>query len=210
MRHQQLESQLLLEQAQREAREIVMKEEKEARKKAALEEKLINQQISIIRGQIREQRKSTNKLAKVQRMAIETELKTKKVKKTEQEGSKKNVSGGEQAGLADVLLSSPTVVMAEKIVEDERKRQQTRLELVRQLEKAETRDLKERMRLLRGFFSAWYEEVISSWGKVRKAGAVRDWKLLGRAWGAWHRWAVHRRNRREAAAATREMQRNMR
>ena len=185
---------------------MVLGEEREARKKTAMEEKLINQQISLVRGQIREQRKATNQLAVTQRKVIEAELKKKKKKKKE----KRESGESEQTGLVGMLLASPTVIMAEKIVEDERKRQQTRSELVRQLEEAETRDLKERMRLLRGYFSVWYEEVVAQRAKVRRAVAVREWKEMARAWGAWRRWAVRRKNRREEAAATREMQRNMR
>ena len=209
-RRQQLESQLLLEQAQREAREMVLKEEKEAKKKTVMEEKLINQQISLIRGQIRQQRKATNQLAAAQRKAIEDEIKKKKKGGRDGDKGKDGIKELEQKGVADILLASPTVVMAEKVVEEERKRQLARSELVRQLEEAETLELKERMRLLRGFFSAWYEEVVTRRSKVRKATAVRDWKLMARVWGAWRKWVGRRRNRREEAAVARELQRNKR
>jgi len=174
-----------------------------------MEEKLINHQICLIRGQICQQRKATNQLAAAQRKAIEAEIKKKKDRKGHNKG-KGRVEELEQKGVADILLASPAVVMAEKVVEEERKRQLVRSELVRQLEEAETLELKERMRLLRGFFSAWYEEVVTRRTKVRRAKAVRNWKLMARVWGAWRKWVGHRRNRREEAAVARELQRNKR
>lgn len=202
--HQHMESQLLLRQAQREATVVLQREEREARKKVAVEEKLINQQITLIRGQVREQQRASRHLAVEQRKAIETELKKKN--RTRQ----RDCELFDHGGLSSILASSPTVLIAEEIVKEERKRQQARSELVRQLEEAASRELKEEMKLLRCCFSVWYEGVVERRAKVGKAVAVREWRLMARVWGAWRKWLVQRRNRREQDMATKEMQRNNR
>ena len=182
---------------------VVLREERETRKKVVLEEKLINQQIALIRGQVRERHRTCCHLAAEQRTVIEIELRKNKERE-------RNCEVCDHEGLSSILTSSPTVLRAEKIIQEERKRQQTRSELVRQFQEAETRELKEEMKLLRCYFSVWYESVVKRRAKVGKAVAVREWRLMARVWSAWRRWLVATRRKMEEEMATREMQRNKR
>ena len=99
------------------------------------------------------------------------------------------------------------VAEAERLVGEERKRQGTRTELVRQLEEAETAEVKNNLKLLHSCFSRWCQVVIEGRGKMAKAAAVREWRLCARVWAAWRRWVEGCRRRRERDQAARQLQR---
>ncbi len=100
------------------------------------------------------------------------------------------------------------VAEAEKLITEERKRQSTRTELLRQLEEIETLEAKNNVKLLHGCFSRWYQMVLVERGKVAKAATVCEWRLCVRVWGAWAGWVRVCRGRRERDQATRELQRH--
>ena len=198
-KHQQrIESELLLKQAQKEAEEVVKREEKLARERAVQEEKLLNQQIMLIRNQMKEQQKARNQLAIQQKTALERELKKKK--KNYMQGSKK-----ESGWSVNLLGASPIVLQAEELIKSEKKRQQTRSELIKQLEEATAYETMENIKLIHRCFFAWYETVMKQRTKLAKAVVVREWKLVVRVWGAWKRFVAQRRMRREKDMVTREM-----
>lgn len=197
---QHMESKLLLKQAQREAEEEVRREEREARDKASQEEKLINLQVTLIRSQLRERQKSSRQLALQQRSAIEKEIKY----GSGRYGSQRKQ---ESQGFGDVLGDSPVIQKAEELIISERRRQRTRSELLKQLEESKAHETKENIKLLHHSFSAWYETVVLRRAKLGKVVAVREWRVMVRAWTGWRRFVKERRERRERETATREMQR---
>lgn len=180
----------MLKQAQREAEEEVKREERETRERARQEEKLVDLQVKLIRSQLREQQKTRHQLALEQRSAI-----------------KKEAQQRRRRGLEEVLGTSPVVLKAEEIVMSEKKRQHTRSELMKQLEEASAHETKENIKLLHRSFSGWYEAVVVRRAKLGKVVAVREWRMMVRAWGGWRRFVKERRVRRERDEATREMQR---
>ena len=188
------ESELLLRAAQREAEEVVRREEKVARERTAREEQLLNQQIKIVRSELRERQEASRRHAAEERTAIEKEAKRRK--------RKRNMK-------PDMAVQDSTTLLkaAEDIIESEKKRQRTRSELNRQLEEAKVKDAKEGIVLLHRSFSVWYETVVQRRAKLGKAVAVREWRLMVRAWGGWKRFIMHCRARRERDSVTREMQR---
>ena len=205
-RKQRLESALMLRKAREEAEEEVRREEREARERAAREEKLVDLQVALMRGQLRERQRAIRQLAEKQRLAIEREIKNK-----EEVGGKNGKKALNEPKAKLILLeSSPVVLKAEEIVASERRRQQTRSELIQQLEEAGARELKEDIRLLHRSFCAWYECVVSRRARLGKAVAVREWRLLVRAWGGWRKVVVDARARALRDVATREMQRQKR
>ena len=186
----------MLKQAQKEAEEVVRREEMLAREKAIMEEKLINQQVMLIRSQLKEQQKASQRIATEQRAAFKRELSYSSTKHK-----------GRHGRLDCAIEANPLILKAEEIIKSEKRRQQTRSELIRQLEEAEVYEAKEDIKLIHRYFSLWYETVAEQRAKVGKAIAVRDWKLMMRMWGVWKRFVIHRRARRERDEATREMQR---
>ena len=190
------ESEQLLRAAQREAQEVVKKEEKMARARAAREEQLLNQQIKIVRSELRERQEISRCLAAEERTAMEKEARRAK--------RRRNVKS-EVIGVED--NSATLLKAAEDIIESEKKRQRTRSELSRQLEEAKAKEAKEGIVLLHRCFSAWYETVVQRRAKLGKAVAVREWRLMVRAWGGWKRFVMHCRARKERDRVTREMQR---
>ena len=100
------------------------------------------------------------------------------------------------------------VAEAEKFIKDERKRQSTRIELLKQLEEIETLEAKNNVKLLHNCFSRWYQMVVVERGKVVKAAAVCEWRLLAKVWGAWLGWVGTCQRRRERDQTTRELQRH--
>ncbi len=173
-------------QAQQEAKEIIKNEERLARDKASIEEKLLNQQIVLIRHQLREQQGENRKRAMEQSKRI-----------VETEGR-------------DGFETSPVVIQAEEMIKSEKKRQQTRSELFKQLEEAKTRETKEDLRLIHRCFFVWYDVIVRQRAKLNKAVVVREWKLMVKMWGGWKKFVFQRRVRRERDMATREMQRMQR
>lgn len=187
---QRAESELLLREAQREAEEVVRREERLARERAAREEKLLNQQIKLVRTELREKQEASRRLAAEQRTAV-----NKKVKRL------KRISGIETAKEDESVL-----IQAEEIIESEKKRQRTRSELVRQLEQASAQEAKDGIKLLHRCFSAWYEAVVEQRAKLGKVVAVREWRVMVKVWGAWRKCVLHARASRERDRATKEMQ----
>ena len=185
------ESELLLREAQREAEEVVKREEKLARERAAREENLLNQQIKLVRTELRQKQETSRRLAMEQRAKID-----KKVRKLKRKSNTEIVKDEES-----VLLK------AEEIIESEKKRQRTRSELIRQLEQAKAHEAAEEIKLLHRCFSGWYEAVVEQRAKLGKVEAVREWRVMVRVWGGWRRYVLHCRASRERDRATREMQR---
>ncbi len=188
---QRTESKLLLREAQREAEEVVRREEKRAREKTAREEKLLNQQIRLVRSQLREKQEASHHLAVERKAAMEKETKKMKLRSLKLEAVEEG----------SVLLK------AEEIIESEKKRRRTRSELIRQLEQAKAHEAKEGIKLMHRCFSVWYETVVEQRAKLGKAVAVREWKVMVRVWGGWRRYVMLSRASRERDRATREMQR---
>ena len=199
----QVHSELLLQQVQREAAMAVQREEREAQRRAALEEELVNQQVDLLRGQMREQHRASYNRAIEQSKAIETELKRRAVCHEDHHRS-------DHSGLHSVLGASAAVLKAEEVVKEEKKRQRTRVELVQQLEEVEVLELREEMRLLYCCFSLWQRGVVERGAGLKKAVVVREWRLVATMWGGWRRALGRRRDRRERDLATREAQRRER
>ena len=193
---QRLESQLLLREAQREAEEVVRTEERLARERASREEKLLDQQIKLVRRELREKQETSRRLAAEQRAKEASVKEASKRKKREPRSSN-----------AEAIEEDSVLLKAEEIVESEKKRQRTRSELLRQLEEAETREARDAVKLTHRCFSAWCEAVMEQRARLRKVVVVREWRTMVGAWGAWRRWVLQSRAKREAERTTREMQR---
>lgn len=100
---------------------------------------------------------------------------------------------------------SNAVEQAEEFIKSERRRQNTRGELLRQLEEAQSMEVKNNFRLLHSCFSRWFQVFIEGRGKLSKAATISDWKLLARVWRGW---ACHCRAKREQQEDARQMQRH--
>lgn len=122
----------LSEQAEREARALVMEEERRVRAKAVEEEKLIEQQMRQLRKELRERERLTRQLALEQTIVNQAES-----------VSQQRDGGG-------------VVREAEDFIQSERRRVSTRMELARQLEEAEVRETKENVKLLHRCFQVGF------------------------------------------------------
>ena len=107
----------------------------------------------------------------------------------------------------DIPSTTNAVEQAEEFIKNERKRQHTRGELLRQLEQAEAVEIKNKFKVLHTCFSRWFRVVIEGRGKLVKAVAMSEWKLVVRVWSAWRGWVAHCRARREREQTARQMQR---
>lgn len=107
----------------------------------------------------------------------------------------------------DIPSTTDAVEQAEEFIKNERKRQNTRGELLRQLEEAEAIEMKNNFKLLHTCFNRWFQVVLERRGKVVKAVAMSEWKLVVRVWSVWRGWVAHCRARREREQTARQMQR---
>lgn len=164
----------------REAEDIVRREEERAKVKAEEDELLIQQQMTVIRKQLKE----------------------------EQEMMKRQRT--EEKERLDRDRASRALVQAEQLIKSERKRLQTRAELLRQLKEVEITEAKDNVRLLHQCFTRWWEVTIEQRTKMRKAVTVWNWSLMARVWQAWRRYISGRRERRERDQLARQLQRERR
>lgn len=173
------------EQAQREAKVLVMEEERKAKARAAEEEKLIEQQMKALRKEVREREKLCRQVALEQSLVAEETTRL-----SSEDGA--------------VLME------AQKYIKSERQRVATRMELMRQLEEAEIKETKENVKLQHQCFQSWWGQVMKGRGKLAKAMAVRDWKLVLRVWKAWMRFVQERKERKTRDQLARWLQREKR
>lgn len=172
--------------AEREARALVMEEERRARAKAAEEERMIEQQMKALRKEIRERERLTRQLVLEQSLISEEET------------------------MATPSRGGAVMEEAEQFIKSERQRVATRMELTRQLEEAELKETKENVKLLHQCFQSWWGEVMRGRGKLAKATAVRDWRLVLSVWKAWARFVKECREKKAREEIARWLQREKR
>ena len=173
--------------AEREARALVMEEERRAKVRAAEEERMIADQMNTLRKELREREMLSRQIALEQSLITEDATRT-------------GQSEGEGAVMAE----------AEEFIKSERRRVATRMELTRQLEEAEVKEAKENVKLVHHCFQGWWGEVVRERGRMTKAAAVRDWKLVLRVWLAWVKFVRERREKKEREEVSRWLQREKR
>ena len=161
-------------------RGLFKSEEERARAQAKEDELLIQQQMEVIRKQLKQEQA----MIKHQR--------------------------GVERGRELRVKASRALIQAQQLIQSEQKRLQTRAELLRQLEEVEIKEAKEDLRLVHQCFTRWWEVAVEQRAKIRKAGTLWNWRLKIRVWHAWRRFVSLRRERRERDQLARQLQRERR
>ena len=69
------------------------------------------------------------------------------------------------------------------------------------------KEAKENMKLVHCYFQGWWGEVVRERGRMTKAAAVRDWKLVLRTWLTWVKFVRESKEKMEREEVSRWLQR---